>query len=94
MTKEQRGKYLVVSAYVLWGVLPLFWKWVLVFPAEQVLFHRILWAFVFLLLLLTSQNRLGELAAIFRHARDRRLLFISALLLGVNWLTYLIAIRN
>ena len=42
----------VTGAYLLWGILPVYWKLLQNVPPVQILAHRIVWAFVFLLALL------------------------------------------
>lgn len=83
-----KGAWQAAGAYAIWGLLPLYWKALHQVPALQLISHRIVWSSLLLLgvLLLTRQ-----LARFRTRAFERRTLVIytaAALLLGVNWLTY------
>lgn len=80
-------------AYIIWGVLPIYWKALQTVPALEILCHRMTWSlFVTLGIILFARR-----TAAFRQAlADRRNLGIfgaSALLLAVNWLIYIWAVN-
>jgi len=79
---------MALGVFVAWGLFPSYFKLLAGVPAIEVLSHRILWSAVFMAILVP----LGGGVADFRQAiRDRRvvsLIGLSALLIGVNWLTY------
>ena len=83
---------LAVGAYVLWGVLPVYWKALQAIPAPQILAHRILWSFLFLLALVLARREWRPLR---EAARGRTLAVygLAATLLSVNWLTYIWAVN-
>ena len=89
----KRGILLGLSAYALWGFFPLYWKLLKEVPAPQLLGHRIVWSFVvlFIVLLLTRQWR--ELRSLLT-ASTLRIYAIAALLIGVNWLTYVWSVNS
>ncbi len=81
-----------IGAYLLWGLFPLYWP--LLEPAApvEILAHRIAWSLVFLVAVLA-------IGAGFRWARelDRRqakLLALAAVLITVNWGTFIYAVNN
>lgn len=81
------GFMYALAAYLLWGLLPIYWKWLQQVPALQVICHRIGWTFIILLafIFVTSQWK------VFRSSINRRVLviyFIAGVLLSVNWLVY------
>ena len=43
-----KGIWYGVSAYVLWGFFPIYWKFLHPVPALQVIGHRIGWSFIML----------------------------------------------
>jgi chloramphenicol-sensitive protein RarD len=82
-----------VGAYLIWGVLPVYWKMLQKVPAPQILAHRIIWSFVFLLGIVLARREWAPL----RAAVVRRNLLIysaAALLLTVNWFTYIWAVND
>ena len=92
--QQAKAKLAVVGAYVAFGVLPAFWKLLVHVKAEQVLFQRILWSAVGLLLYFLASGKLTDLFRSLRTGRTLKLCVISALLLGINWFTYIWAIQQ
>lgn len=86
------GLLAALAAYVLWGVLPVYWKALGQVPPMELVAHRAFWSFSFLLLVLTWRRRWEWL----RHVRkSRRTLFTfiaTAGLLGSNWVVFLWAV--
>lgn len=87
------GTWYAISAYVAWGLLPVYWKWLQQVPAPQLLSHRILWSCIMLCgtILLLRQD-----TAFRTTARSSRVLLVysaAALLIGINWLTYVWAVN-
>ncbi|WP_394647340.1 EamA family transporter RarD [uncultured Sphingomonas sp.] len=87
------GLILGISAYALWGLLPLYLHLLQGVPALQVLSHRVLWSLVLLAVIVVMTRRV---AAIGQAARGRTLLLLcgSAALIAVNWLVYIWAVQN
>ncbi len=89
----KKGVLYGIGAYLLWGILPVYWKWLQSVPAIQVISHRIIWSFILLALILfvTRQGKAFRSAA----SRPRIILIYlaSAILLSINWLTYVWAIN-
>ena len=92
-THPKNGILLGVGAYVVWGLLPLYFKLLGAVPAAQVLAHRILWSLLLLAAIVLVVKR-G--AAIRAAARGRTLLLLmaSAFLIAVNWLVYIWSVQN
>jgi len=92
-TRPSTGILLGVGAYVVWGLLPLYFKLLGTVPATQVLAHRIVWS---VLLLAAIVLMLKRASAIRAAARGRTLLLLmaSAFLIAVNWLVYIWAVQN
>jgi len=87
-----RGGWVAFLAYVLWGVLPVYWKHLGAVPAIEILCHRVVWSVVVTLGVVVLGGRWTRTA---RALADRRLLAALALsgsLLAINWFTYIWAI--
>ena len=82
------------GAYLLWGVLPVYFKAIDTVPALDIVAHRILWSLPLLFLLIA----LGRSWAAFRGAltqpRTLALLTLTAVLIGANWLLYVYAVTS
>ena len=83
-----RGVWQAVGAYTIWGLLPLYWKALHDIPALQLISHRVVWSSVLLVVVLVAWRRLGAFVARSRDARTLAIYGAAAVLLGVNWLTY------
>jgi chloramphenicol-sensitive protein RarD len=85
------------SAYVMWGVLPIYWKFLQSVPAPEVLAHRIVWSFVFvvILLLVTGKTRdfLVDLKDIVHQPKKFIQVFMASAIVSVNWVTYIWAVN-
>jgi len=86
------------AAYTLWGILPLYWKLIDQVPAPEILAHRVLWSFGFVLLiaLLTKRVRavLSEWRTLMAESRRRRSMLLAAAFVSINWLIYIWAVNN
>ena len=91
---NKNGVLAVVGAYTLWGFLPLYWKSVQAVPAFELLCHRMVWAFLFVALLLARRGQWEWL----RQARKNPVTLITflgtACILALNWFTYIWAVNT
>ena len=81
-----------IAAYALWGFFPIYWKLLHHVPAFQLLGHRIGWSFLLLLGVIFITKQWDEFRAAL-NARTFRIYSIAALLISVNWLTYVWAVN-
>jgi len=81
------GIWYALGAYVLWGLFPIYWKWLHDVPAIQVIGHRIGWSFILLMIVIIVSGQWKKL----RSTLTRRVLgiyLIAGILLTFNWLIY------
>ena len=81
------GILYALCAYVLWGMFPIYWKWLHEVPATQVIGHRIGWSFILLIIVILVTGQWKK----FRSALTPRVLGVyltAGLLLSANWLIY------
>lgn len=96
--EQMLGIFYALAAYVLWGILPVYWKLVQQVPAQEILAHRVVWSFVFMLAILLVTGQLksfwGDLRQI--AVRPKRLVgvIMASVLISVNWVTYIWAVNN
>lgn len=86
---RKNGILYAISAYGLWGILPLFWKQLGGVPAFETLAHRIVWSLVFVSLLLTYGREWDKVKVILRNKKGTALLVLSAVIIGINWGVYI-----
>jgi len=92
--REIPGAVYGLSAYLLWGILPLYWKVMQEVPAGEILAHRVAWSFVFVIALLFFTGRWRELKAITGQGRKMAGIFLGAILISINWFVYIWAVNS
>jgi chloramphenicol-sensitive protein RarD len=84
-----KGVIYAAGAYVLWGLLPLYWKALHGVPSSQIVAHRLVWSLAFVGLVLTARRNWGWLGKAIRQPRVLLIFGLSGVLLTVNWLVYI-----
>lgn len=88
------GVVLAVCAYFIWGLAPIYFKYLSFVPPLEVLMHRVLWSVVLLAILSSAFNYWIHVRQALRSRRQIMSLFVAGILLGVNWLIFIWAIVN
>jgi len=78
-----------VGAYVIWGLLPIYWRWLDRASAFEILAHRAIWSLLFCILFLAYQKQLRATFALLKNPRTFSLLALTSLLLSANWGIYI-----
>jgi chloramphenicol-sensitive protein RarD len=88
-SEPSRGLAYGAAAYLLWGVFPLFWP--LLEPAGtlEILAQRMVWSLLVMLAVLAATGGFGGVRAVLRDRRRTVLLAVAAVLVSVNWGTYI-----
>ena len=93
--KETRdGLIAAFIAYLMWGVLPVYFKVVADVGALEVLIHRIVWAVPFGALIIFARRQWPEVKRALADARVFGLLALAAVLIAGNWYVYIFAVQN
>ncbi|MBP6012510.1 MAG: EamA family transporter RarD [Alphaproteobacteria bacterium] len=82
---RNRGVIYGASAYVTWGIIPIFWKYLAHVGAVEIVAHRIVWTLIFALAAHSAWGRMPKLWAALRNPKVVLTLVASALLIAVNW---------
>ena len=94
MQSARGGVLAAVAAFVLWGILPVFWKALDFLPPLVIVAQRTLWALVLLWVILLWRRHGREALAGLARPREVMWNAAAALLLGTNWLLYVWATLN
>jgi len=86
------GVFYGVSAYVIWGLLPIYWRWLEQASAFEILSHRAVWSLIFCILFLAFQKHLIKTFKLITNFRTLSLLALTSLLLSLNWGIYIWAV--
>lgn len=90
----------LILCYLIWGLLPIYWKQLQHIAPLEVLFHRIVWSFFFYGLAMLAINIFTKkkISSSFAELKnDRKLwgkLFLSSFMITGNWFTYIYAVNS
>lgn len=88
------GLIQVLSAYLMWGLFPLYFNELLSVSALEILSHRIVWSVVFAIVVLIATIGLGWLRDILHKPKTLLYFAVSSILIAVNWGTYIWAVTH
>lgn len=88
------GLILASSAFALWGLLPIYWKLVQDASPYVVFTNRVVWSFVFVIILLAMRRKLPEFIKIIKTPRAWLSIIAPAVFVSINWLLYIWAVSN
>jgi chloramphenicol-sensitive protein RarD len=94
MTRPQQGSLLAISAFIIWGLFPLYFKLISHISALEILSNRIIWAAFCLFFLLFILKRWHDVLAIIRNPQQLIYLMISTVLIVTNWGVYIWAVNS
>ncbi|WP_170336791.1 EamA family transporter RarD [Ruegeria arenilitoris] len=89
-----KGLALAITAYLLWGFLPLYMKAMAHISPVEVVAHRIIWSIPIAGLLLIALGRTRDLKAALRNPKMLGMACLTAALISVNWAIYVWAIAS
>jgi chloramphenicol-sensitive protein RarD len=94
LSKNKLGLLFGVSAYTLWGMFPLYWP--LLEPAQplEIVSHRAVFTLVFCFIVLAATKALKLTLATLKQPKITVRLFLTSILISINWLVYIWATNN
>lgn len=94
----KQGALYAGLSYIIWGILPIYWKLLEHVNAEDILANRIFWSFVFMMVVLFFSKKLGDLLTVLKGFKQNRkamyALIIASLLISTNWFIYIWAVNH
>ncbi|WP_278962608.1 EamA family transporter RarD [Mitsuokella multacida] len=95
---RRTGMMAALSTYLIWGVLPLYWNLLARAGANEILAHRIIWSFVFMVVVLMVTKRWQsfkeDCRALWQDKKRGAILLLAAFTISLNWLTYIWAVNH
>ena len=82
----------VLGCYILWGLLPIFWKLLAGVNSAYVLAQRIVFSCVFCLAVILIRKNGGEIGKIIKNKSERRKFFLCGILISINWGVYILTV--
>jgi len=90
---DKKGILYALGAYSLWGLFPIYWKWLQDVPALQLIGHRIGWSFIMLMIVIFTTKQWTKLRSTLTW-RVLGVYLIAGLLLSINWLIYVWGVNS
>ena len=90
---DRRALWVAVGAFVIWGLMPLYWHLLRAVPSLQIVLHRAIWCAVLVAAWLTLRNGRGWLREVLVQPRLAAMLAASGVLIAVNWGLYVWAVN-
>jgi chloramphenicol-sensitive protein RarD len=88
-SERSLGLIFGLSAYLLWGLFPLYWPLLKPASAYEIVAHRAIWTLVFCLIVLAFHKKLGKTIARIREPKIFLGLLATSALISVNWIVYI-----
>ena len=92
MKTNRLGVAYGVGAYVIWGSLPIYWRWLDRASAYEIMANRGIWSLVVCLIFLAFQKQLRSTFKLIKNVKTFFILLTSSFLLTLNWGIYIWAV--
>jgi chloramphenicol-sensitive protein RarD len=83
-----------LSAYTMWGFIPLYFRALSDVPPFIILCHRIIWSALFMALVASVRGEWKSIRPVLRSQRKVVLLSVGAMLIALNWLLFIYAVST
>ena len=93
-SKARAGLFYGLAAYGLWGIMPIYFKWLQAVPSIDIVAHRIVWSVIVLVVLVTLGRAWDQVRAAVGNRKILITLLLTSILIGTNWLLYVYAINS
>lgn len=98
MNNETKGILHVLTAYILWGLMPVYWKTIQHISSDEILASRVVWSFIFTLLLLAVLRNISKLKSdlilLWSNKKAFFSLMLASYLITANWFTFIFAVNS
>lgn len=98
MENYKQGIFFGLAAYVLWGILPVYWKALELVSPFEILSSRFMWSCVFVFLLIIFQKKWPlfdkEVKQVFSNVKTGAAMAAAGITISFNWGTFIWAVNN
>lgn len=88
-----KGYIFGLLAFLIWGLLPAYWKLLSSLPAAEILAHRVIWSVLFLAIIVQFLGRWRAVRQTLQQPMTGFAVTSSAILIGANWLVFIWAVN-
>lgn len=98
MSNEKKGVWAAFLAYAIWGAFPLYWKLLEHVPSMEILLGRVIWSFVFTVLVVIivgmRKDLIADLKYLWTHQKSFWQLACASFVISMNWYLYIWAVTH
>ena len=94
LSETHLGGIYALGAYLIWGLVPLYFKYLEFVPVYEMLAHRVIWSVLFIALILTITKGWPRFFPLLKSPKKLAFLAVSTLFISINWLVFIWAISN
>lgn len=95
---HMKGIITVIFAYLIWGILPVYWKTLAHVSSEEILYSRIIWAFILTTIFVIAMRQgpylVSDVKMLWKQQKQFWLLFLASVLISGNWFIYIWAVNH
>ena len=92
--KNYLGLICAFSAYLWWGVIPIFWRQLAHVPSAEIVAHRMVWACAIVVVLIVLSRQWRTFISVFRDRETLLRLFAASMFVTANWAIFIWAVNN
>lgn len=92
--QTRQGIFFALGAYFIWGIAPAYFKLLQQVSPGEIMTHRVIWSFFFMLLLVSLSRHWGKVKNTLQQPKKVLLLAASATVICANWLIFIWAVNN
>ncbi|HLR11279.1 MAG TPA: EamA family transporter RarD [Sporosarcina sp.] len=95
---HMKGIITVIFSYLIWGILPVYWKTLAHVSSEEILYSRIIWAFILTTIFVIAMRQgpylVSDVKMLWKQQKQFWLLFLASVLISGNWFIYIWAVNH
>lgn len=88
------GLTMGIAAFIMWGLLPLYWKLVRAITPYEIFSQRVVWSFLFVMIVITIKGNMSDFLLIIKKPKNWIKVLGPAFFISINWLTYIWGVNN
>jgi chloramphenicol-sensitive protein RarD len=90
----RKGVLFGISAYLIWGFFPIMFKSLQSVPPLEIVYHRVVWSFIFLIIVTLVGRSWNRLKSAAKRPKVLALYGLASLFLATNWLVYVYGVNS
>ena len=92
--KAREGAFYGVSAYLIWGLFPLYFKLVAHIPPLEIVAHRVIWSVLLIIIIVSGTSQWKSVKLAISQPGTLIILSVSSILITLNWFVFMYAVSH